>query len=160
MALAIDAVSVTFYSLLYHLLSSIGTLSEHLRAENLESLGSNNIVPSYTTMSAYSPCFANAGLCTLSLSLGWMLSGYLIGGYSSKNTVEGTMERSCLTAGMQFVVSLPIWLGMAYTSQTFCGCEASIHGGLLPEDLALIGGMLCVLSYSRMGWNYVHNQML
>ena len=49
---------------------------------------------------------------------------------------------------------------MAYTSQAFCGCDASIKGGLLPEDVALIGGMLCVLAYSRMGWNWVYNTLL
>ena len=158
MAVTIDAVAVAFYSQLYHMLSAGGDLGEKLMIKHLERIGTNNVIPSYTTMSGYSPCFVNAGYATVTLMVGWMLGGVFVEGYKQKNTIEGSMERSCLTAGKQFVASLPIWLGMAFTSQTLCGCEASIKGGLLPEDVALIGGMLCVLAYSRIGWNWIHKQ--
>lgn len=89
----IDTGAVAFYSLLYHVLSAGGTLGEELTVAHLQNIGSNNVIPSYTTMPGYSPCFYNAGYATITLSLGWMLSGYLIGGYKNANTIEGSMER-------------------------------------------------------------------
>lgn len=157
-ALVGDGCVTMIYSQTYHLAIWLTTLSRQYEVSALSALGSNNVLPSYSSTQGtpFSPCFNNPGISVAVLLGVWIGTGFFAQSYKTNKTVDTTLSNACLNSGLHFVQSLPLFLLAEKISQDTCGCALTMHG-VMSTDLSFVAGLLGVITYWRMGWNYVSN---
>jgi len=157
-ALVGDGCVTMIYSQTYHLAIWLTALSRQYEVSALSALGSNNVLPSYSSTQGtpFSPCFNNPGISVAVLLGVWITTGLFAQSYKTNKTVDTTLSNACLNSGLHFVQSLPFFLLAEKISQDTCGCALTMHG-VMSTDLSFVAGLLGVITYWRMGWNYVSN---